>query len=195
MIATSPRVRPALVILALAAAACTSPGNGQKTEDALTQLRTTAALPACPLGVGSDLPNLTLPCLSGGADVKLRARSSGRPTLVNIWATWCPPCVREVPLLVRFAKAAQGQVTVLGVLTEDDPKLALKFAVEFHMTYSSVIDDQGRVLRKYSAGPPVTLFVDASGKVRFIKRGEINSEGELRKLARTYLQVTVDEPA
>lgn len=193
-----PRLRLGLLVLVLATASCTSSSGSGTTATAngsLEQLRTAAHLPPCPVGLGDGLPKLTLRCLSGGPDVALRAQPPGQPTLVNIWATWCPPCVHEVPLLVSFANAAAGKVAVVGVLTEDDPKLALKFARQFHMPYSSFIDDDGKVLRKFSSGPPVTLFIDASGMVRFIKRGEIKTAGELRRLVRTYLQVTIDEPA
>ena len=60
-----------------------------------------------------------LPCLGGGPDVDLRSAAPGRPTLVNVWATWCPPCVEEVPDLVAFADAADGRVGLVGVLTQD----------------------------------------------------------------------------
>ena len=187
------RKRLGLLVLALAAASCTTSsagsGTGATASGSLEQLRAAAHLPACPAGLGNGLPKLTLRCLSGGPDVALRAQPPGQPTLVNIWATWCPPCVHEVPLLVSFANDAQGKVGVVGVLTEDDPKLALKFATQFHMPYSSFLDDEGQVLRKFSAGPPVTLFIDPAGKITFIKRGQIKSGTEIRALVRAHLQV------
>jgi hypothetical protein len=94
-------------------------------------------------------------------------------------------------LLAAFSRAAAGRVSVLGVLTEDDQKLALKFAVQFHMPYTSVIDDEGKVLRTYSVGPPVTLFVNTAGDVVFVKRGEIKSRRELASLVKTHLKVDV----
>ena len=50
-------------------------------------------------------------------DVDLRAAPPGRPTLVNGWATRCPPCVEEVPDPVAFADRAQGRPGLVGVLT------------------------------------------------------------------------------
>ena len=184
------RLTSALAGLAVLTAACAGGSAGRESPDAkLVALRAAAALPPCPDGVGNGLPALTLECLSGGADVRLRATSSGRPTLVNIWATWCRPCVAEVPLLVATARSAQGKVDVLGVLTEDEPANGLKFARQFHMPYTSVLDPDGKVLRAFSPGPPATLFVDARGRVAFVKRGEIRSAAELRGLVRTHLGV------
>ena len=60
-------------------------------EPALERLREAAALQSCPEGLGPELPALVLPCLGGGPAVDLRAAAPGRPTLVNVWATWCPP--------------------------------------------------------------------------------------------------------
>ena len=112
--------------------------------------------------------------------------------LVNIWATWCSPCVREVPLLVSFSKAAGDRVGVLGVLTEDEPEQALEFARQFHMTYTSVLDDDGTVLRTFSPGPPATLFVNPAGRVVYVKRGEIHSSGDLRSLVRQHLGIDIE---
>jgi thiol-disulfide isomerase/thioredoxin len=143
-------------------------------------LRRAVALQPCPTGLGPDLPRVTLPCLSGGPAVALAGARPGKPMLVNIWATWCPPCVREVPLLVRFDAEAGDRIGVVGVLHEDEQGQALEFARQYGMHYPSVVDDDGRVLRAYGSGPPVTLLVDADGKIRRVKRGEWHSLAELR---------------
>jgi thiol-disulfide isomerase/thioredoxin len=154
-------------------------------------LRRAAALQPCPPALGRDLPALTLPCLGGGEDVALASAPPGRPTLVNIWATWCPPCVREVPLLRRFHEQAGDRVGLVGVLHEDERDLALEFARQYGMHWPSVVDDDGKVLRKFSAGPPVTLFVDAAGSVTYVQRGEIKSATQLHTLVQKHLGVTV----
>jgi cytochrome c biogenesis protein CcmG/thiol:disulfide interchange protein DsbE len=176
-------------------AGCTSgapTASGQSSSgQSLTRLHAEVRLPPCPAGVGQGLPKLSLGCLSGGPKVALRARGPGTPMLVNIWATWCSPCVREVPMLVSFSKAAGGRVGLLGVLTEDEQAQALEFASQFHMTYTSVLDDDGKVLRTFSPGPPATLFVDLAGRVVYVKRGEIHSFDDLRSLVRIHLGVDV----
>jgi thiol-disulfide isomerase/thioredoxin len=130
-----------------------------------------------------------LPCLGGGAAVDLTAAPPGRPTLVNVWASWCGPCVREVPLLADFAQRAGDRVALVGVLTQDSLESALSFAAASGMTWPSVVDDDGTVMRAYSPGPPVTLFVTADGVVAHVARGEFTSLAEVEALAAEHLGV------
>jgi cytochrome c biogenesis protein CcmG/thiol:disulfide interchange protein DsbE len=188
------RSRLLLTTIMVLAAGCSSGGHdavGGAGSTRIVRLRTAAALPACPAGIGRGLPRLTLACLSGGPKVVLRGQPAATPMLVNIWATWCGPCVREVPRLIAFEKAARGRVGLLGVLTEDEPAQALLFARQFHMPYTSVEDPDGTVLRAFSPGPPATLFVNPAGDVVFVKRGEIKSVAELEGLVRAHLGVLV----
>ena len=160
----------------------------------MTGLRAAVALPSCPSGLGQSLPELTLPCLTDGSDVRIDRPGPGTPMLVNVWGTWCPPCVREVPLLVDLVEQAQGAVTVVGVLTQDTPVNGLEFARQFGVNYTSVLDDDGAVMRTYSPGPPVTLFLSADGAVRHVKRGEFKDAVELRTLLRQHLAIALPFP-
>jgi len=158
---------------------------------ALASLLAAAALQPCASGAGSGLPAVTLPCLGGGPAVPLAAAGTGRPMVVNVWATWCSPCVREVPAFVDLAGDSAGRLDVLGVLTEDDARNGLEFARQFGMHYPSVVDDDATVMRRFSPGPPVTLFLDAQGQVRHVQRGEIKDARTLRALVRDHLGVQV----
>jgi thiol-disulfide isomerase/thioredoxin len=157
----------------------------------LSPLRVRAGLAPCPPGLGPELPDLVLPCLGGGPDVTLHAAGPGRPTLVNVWATWCPPCVQEVPDLVAFADAAQGRVGVVGVLTQDPARNGLEFARQYGVRYPSVVDDQGEVFRAFRPGPPVTLFLDAEGRVVHKRSGKFTDVAEIRALVAEHLDVQV----
>ena len=165
--------------------------SGGDSDGELEPLRTAAGIESCPAALGGDLPKITLPCLDGGKDVALASGAPGKPLLINIWATWCRPCVQEVPLLLRFRELAGDRVGVVGVLHEDEQDQALEFARQYRMHYPSVVDDDGRVLRAFGAGPPVTLLVDAAGKVKQVKRGQFHSLEELRTAVSTALGVTV----
>jgi thiol-disulfide isomerase/thioredoxin len=155
------------------------------------QLRSQADLAPCPDGLGPELPELVLPCLGGGPDVDLRSAAPGRPTLVNVWATWCPPCVEEVPDLVAFREKAGDRVGLVGVLTQDTPGQALEFARQFGMHWPSVVDDQGEVLRAFRPGPPVTLFLDAEGRVVHKRSGKFDDVAEIEALVAEHLGVTL----
>jgi thiol-disulfide isomerase/thioredoxin len=134
---------------------------------------------------------VSLACLGGGADVALRGQRPRTPLLVNMWATWCGPCVREVPVLVDFARRAAGKVGVVGIDTEDEPGQALVFAQQYAMHYPSLVDPDGKVLRSSGGGPPITLLVDATGKVVFTHRGELHNRAEVDAMVAEHLGVSL----
>jgi cytochrome c biogenesis protein CcmG/thiol:disulfide interchange protein DsbE len=154
----------------------------------LAGLRAAASLPACPAGLGPALPDVVLPCLAGGPDVALASAPPGRPTLVNVWASWCGPCVDEVPALADLARRGGDRLGVLGVLTSDSMRSALAFADAYDMGYPSVVDDDGTILREHAAGPPVTLFLDAAGRLVHTERGAADVT-ELEALVAQHLGV------
>jgi cytochrome c biogenesis protein CcmG/thiol:disulfide interchange protein DsbE len=185
----------ALVVVLIAAAAAF--GVSLRTGDSVTKapvaslapLRQEAGLSSCPTGISKDLPELTLGCLGGGPAVALRGAPSGKPTLVNVYGSWCAPCLREMPILVAFAQASAGKVSLLGVDTEDEQRLALIFAKQVGQSWNAVIDPNGEVLRKFAAGPPVTLFVDAAGAIKHVQVGAFTGLPQIAALTKQYLGV------
>lgn len=182
----------AVAVLLVAAFVAGQRGDVERDPDAQTQLaalRASASLLPCPsTGLGPDLPAQVLPCLAGGPAVPLRG-SVDRPTLVNVWGTWCAPCVEEVPDLVAFARKAEGRVAVVGVLTQDTARNGLAFAEQFDMHYPQLVDDDRVVLSRYGAGAPLTLFLDARGTVVHVESGAMDSLLEIEQLVTTHLGV------
>lgn len=150
-----------------------------------------AALDPCPRGISTDLPDLVLPCLGGGPAVPLRGVPTGLPTLVNVYGSWCGPCQEEMPTLVAFSARAAGKVALVGVDTLDEPRLALQFAHDLGQHWPAVVDDDKQVLRRYASGPPVTLFVNAAGRVVHVKTGPFRDLAALAADVRTHLGVAV----
>jgi len=141
-----------------------------------------ATLPAEDIaGIGDPLPALSLPDLSG-RQVDLRA-FAGRPLLINVWASWCAPCVQEMPELARFA-AAQGShgVQVLG-LALDTPEGVRDFLSRGPVAYPIVLetpgpDDASVRLGNAQGLLPYTVLVDAQGRIARRKLGPF-AEGEI----------------
>ncbi len=182
------------VVLLLGGAFAVRAAEGEPAaapDPRVVELREAADLAACPEGLGPELPDLVLPCLGGGPDVALTSTAPGRPTLVNVWATWCPPCVEEVPDLAAFAERAGDRVGLVGVLTQDSQTSALEFARQFGMRWPSVVDDQGEVFRAFRPGPPVTLFLDASGRVVHKRSGKFDDVAEIERLVQQHLGVVL----
>lgn len=129
-------------------------------------------------GSGLDdgrLPSLSLPCLNQDAPVAL-GELRGQPVLINLWATWCGPCRKEMPLLAEAASRTKS-VSFVGVNTRDDPSTAAGFLPEVGVTYPQVVDVEGRLLDTTRVrGLPVTLAVDADGRIVDRVIGEVAAD-------------------
>jgi thiol-disulfide isomerase/thioredoxin len=142
------------------------------------------AVPARPDG----LPDLVLECLGEGPPVRL-AGLRGSPLVVNLWASWCPPCREELPAFGRLAEG--GSVDVLGIDVEDDPTAALTLLADLGVRYPSVRDTTSRTQVPLRwTGLPMTLLVDADGVVVHTVRGPVPDDAELAALVREHLGVT-----
>jgi cytochrome c biogenesis protein CcmG/thiol:disulfide interchange protein DsbE len=188
---TPARLAGGLLVAALLAGCATgepgAPARDPAAGEAAPAAPACEQLPEQPAAVGADgLPPLTLPCLGPGPDVSLD-RLTGHPTLVNLWATWCGPCREEMPLL-QAAHARHGeQVRFLGLDVQDDPEAARWFLDELGIGYPHAVDADGELLRELGArGLPVTLAVDADGRVIDRALGQLTAE-ELQRLIDTLL--------
>lgn len=126
-------------------------------------------------GLTADgLPPLRLPCLTPGPDIDLSALS-GRPVLVNLWATWCKPCRDEMPLLQANYERYRTQVQFLGVDTQDATEPAAEFLADVGITYPQVVDLDGDLLNHLRIpGLPVTVVLDADGRIAGKHIGELD---------------------
>ena len=132
---------------------------------------------------GTPARPLRLPGLHG-SEVDLAA-FRGRPVVVNFWATWCVPCVREFPLL-RQAAAAHGgdRLAVVGVLTNDRPAAAREFVRRLDATWPVGVDPTARAATAWGAvGLPHTYFVRPDGTLASHQLGELTKASLDRQLA------------
>ena len=135
------------------------------------------------------LPAATLEGFAGGPPVDL-ADFRGTPMVVNFWATWCAPCVKEMPAFQEVAADLRDQVTFLGVDVEDSPPNAEPFIERLGIDYPLAIDPQREFARSVNIfGMPTTLFVDADGIVQYRYTGPLE-EAQLRELLAEHLGVS-----
>lgn len=189
----------AVVAIAVLAAACTSTGSPPARSSPSSPLSSSeAALAACPSpgarAAGAALPDLSLPCLGaseGAAAVPLR-RLTGRPMVVNLWASWCGPCREELPAMARLSRIAGDRLRVVGVASLDVPANSLSFAADNRLPFPSLQDRDGdleRALRRN--GLPVTVLVRSDGTVAYVYQGTPLTDTTLRELVRDKLGVHV----
>jgi len=120
-------------------------------------------------------PALTLPGLGGGESQTLAAYR-GQVVLVNYWASWCPPCREESPLLERMHQRMKRQGgTVLGVDVLDATSDAQAFIREKGLTYPMLKDAEGVTPASFGiVGYPESFLIDRQGRIAAIERGPID---------------------
>ncbi len=146
--------------------------------------------------IGSDIgdlaPDFDLETVDAG-----RFRLSdwrGQPVLINFWASWCGPCRREVPALIRaLEEHGSTGFTVVGVNIEESTSVAQNFVSEFGIEYAVPMDFDGAVFRAYGgggpSGPPRSFFIDPNGVIVRIWTGQAPDEivaEHTREFAETY---------
>ena len=94
------------------------------------------------------------------------AQSRGHIVVLNFWATWCQPCIQELPSLMALQKQ-MPQVQVVAVSIDDDPQAYKDFLKEYSVTLYSIRDgSEGANLKFGSVQVPETFIIDRTGSVR-----------------------------
>lgn len=122
--------------------------------------------------VGSFCPDFELTTLKG--ETFRLSENRGKVVFINIWATWCPPCVSEMPEIEKLANAHADELVVLGVSVDDRVSTVEEFLAEKGYTYTIAMDDANytvanRLFPTYAI--PNSIFIDPKGVVTSIEAG------------------------
>jgi len=140
--------------------------------------RLSPAPPSAPISsipapvVGHPAPDFVLPALDG-SEVRL-ADLRGKPVILNFWATWCPPCRREMPALeIVWQQYSQGDVMVLGVDQGESIAVVSEYVRQnVGVTFPLLLDRSQDVGDLYLVRSlPTTFFIDADGIIQEIRVG------------------------
>jgi cytochrome c biogenesis protein CcmG/thiol:disulfide interchange protein DsbE len=156
-------IAAATALIALLVYGVASQGTDTSIDDALGNGERIAA------------PRASLPVLGSGGEGSL-ADYRGKVVLLNFWASWCPPCVDELPLLERTQRRLEARgATVLGVNYKDLPEDALGFVKRFDISFPNLRDRDGEYAEHFGAVAfPETFVIDRRGRIAATRRGPVD---------------------
>jgi len=199
---SAPRLTGALRALVVAVVLFASAAVGYLVHrlsvprDTLTPVAAAARAPAAPAkavpGDGEEppeprrvpetVPDVALPGIDGRAH--RLSDWTGRPVLINFWATWCEPCRREIPLLIALRREhAAERLEVIGIAI-DSPEEVRKYAAAARIDYPVLVGEQGGLAAASAFGMdtvlPFSVFADSRGRIVTLKVSELHrNEAEL----------------
>lgn len=137
---------------------------------------------------GYRVPPFSLPSFSNSKLISL-ADYQGKPVLINLWASWCPPCQAETPDLVKAYAKYGDKVQFIGVnlTSQDSLPDVTAFMAKYGIKYPIAMDTKGTVAQQYQAmSIPTSIFVNRQGIIVDRYVGEISPqilEADLQKIS------------
>lgn len=130
------------------------------------------------------LPQVALTTLAGES-ADLAALAAGKPMVVNLWATWCPPCRREMPVLAAAQKQETGVSFVFVNQGEAGATAQRYLSMEKIELTNVLLDQSARLGREVGSGSlPTTLFYDANGRLVDTHLGQLSAASLASKLSK-----------
>ena len=143
---------------------------------------------AIPMEVDYSAPELTLADLEGKPESLEDYR--GQVVMVNLWATWCPPCIAEIPMLQEYYEdhSADGFV-MLGIDSQEKPDVVAAYIEKTGVTYPIWADEKGEAGRAFSSmSLPASFIIDRDGTVRLAWTGAVS-----RTVLEKYVTPIIEE--
>ncbi|PRW63382.1 TlpA family protein disulfide reductase [Actinopolyspora mortivallis] len=171
-----------------------TPANSGRAGADLGELRARAALAECSPAPRSgpsvaELEGASGTCLGDGSPVELADMLGERGTLINVWASWCPPCRRELPALQSYSEQPDS-VRVIGVQVRSDAAGGLELLDSLDVRLPVVHDSGGRVAERLRVPTtlPVSYLVTPEGEVRRMPPEVFDSATQVRQAVHSELE-------
>jgi peroxiredoxin len=157
-------------------------GNEASSQD--NTLKTQASLPIGP-NVGNRAPDFTLQTIDG-KEISLKSLR-GKKVVLNFWATWCGPCVGEMPYFQDITRTWKAdEVVILAINLEENTSTVRNFLAGERFTFTILLDTEGTAGKRYEVSSiPRTFFIDRDGVVRETKQGSFQNLAAIEELIRS----------
>lgn len=155
----------------------TADADGQETQhqEAGEGDSGTQAQPGVPLKAGNKAPDFTAQLIDGSS-ITL-SDFKGKPVIINFWATWCGPCVKEMPAFERLQADFGDKIGIIAVNCGDDADTVKDFASENGYTFPIALDEDYKINMLYpTSSIPYTVVLDANGKITHISAGAVDAD-------------------
>ena len=131
--------------------------------------------PGMPIKEGVAAPDFTGE-LMDGTSITL-SELQGKPVIINFWATWCGPCVKEMPAFERLKDDFGDKIGIIAENCGDDAETVKDFVEENGYTFPVVLDEEYSISMLYPTNSiPYTVVLDAEGKVTHISTGALDAD-------------------
>jgi cytochrome c biogenesis protein CcmG/thiol:disulfide interchange protein DsbE len=170
------KIIPAIALLAVVAA-----GIWYLTAD--TGKSNTVRNAETGVTIGKLAPEFNLPDLNGKI---VSTRNEGKVTVLNFWATWCPPCREEMPELQQFAVPLRPDIVFYAVNIQEPAAKVAGFLAQNKYAMPVLLDSDGAVAAAFRINAiPTTIILDKAGVVRYRKTGGV-VKTELEKIIKGF---------
>jgi len=131
------------------------------------------------VNVGEHMPEFTLYNLAGQ---EIAVGKEKKITVINFWATWCPPCRAEFPELDNFVKRNGDKVQFYSIDLQEDRAKVDQFLKNGNYSFSALLDKDGAIAKQFRiTAIPTTIILDEKGVIRYRKSGGV-TENELENI-------------
>ncbi|HVE46763.1 MAG TPA: TlpA disulfide reductase family protein [Acidimicrobiales bacterium] len=132
-------------------------------------------------GAGKRAAAVELPNIREGGPAVSLAALSGKPVVMNFFASWCIPCAKELPAFQAVAEETKGEVAFIGINHQDNREAGQELLDKTGVRFAAGYDPKGEVARAFGLrGMPTTVFISADGRVLARLNGEMSAQ-ELRE--------------
>lgn len=138
-------------------------------------------------------PDFTLKSLEG-PNISLADYKGVKPVILDFWATWCPNCRRDMPVLSDLYEKYNGEVEVIAVNIQESESLVSNFVDSLGLKFKVVLDTDGAIARKYGITYTSTkVFIDVNGVVQDTFPADVTDD-DFQELLATEKESTPTEP-